>query len=132
MLIVRPLSCGQVGEGEGVACKTYHHESVRKTLERPTLIEKRRAWEVGEGRRGSKDDACPAPSGYIRARYNIGISCINLQAYREAAEHFVTVRMLTCVDKGLWLRAPPSLSFLRYFFKPLLPACICAQFPYVY
>ena len=28
--------------------------------------------------------------GYIRCRYNLGISCINLKAYREAAEHFLT------------------------------------------
>lgn len=27
--------------------------------------------------------------GYIRARYNLGISCINLKAYRDAAEHFL-------------------------------------------
>ncbi|XP_056635698.1 peroxisomal targeting signal 1 receptor isoform X1 [Diorhabda sublineata] len=28
--------------------------------------------------------------GFIRARYNVGITCINLNAYREAAEHFLT------------------------------------------
>ncbi|XP_066145765.1 peroxisomal targeting signal 1 receptor [Euwallacea fornicatus] len=28
--------------------------------------------------------------GFIRARYNVGITCINLRAYREAAEHFLT------------------------------------------
>ncbi|KAJ8873297.1 hypothetical protein PR048_026931 [Dryococelus australis] len=28
--------------------------------------------------------------GFIRARYNLGISCINLTAYREAAEHLLT------------------------------------------
>lgn len=28
--------------------------------------------------------------GYIRARYNVGIICINLKAYKEAAEHFLT------------------------------------------
>ncbi|KAF5273785.1 hypothetical protein FQA39_LY00900 [Lamprigera yunnana] len=27
--------------------------------------------------------------GFIRARYNVGITCINLGAYREAAEHFL-------------------------------------------
>ncbi|XP_074029726.1 peroxisomal biogenesis factor 5 isoform X2 [Leptinotarsa decemlineata] len=27
--------------------------------------------------------------GFIRARYNVGITCINLNAYREAAEHFL-------------------------------------------
>lgn len=28
--------------------------------------------------------------GYIRARYNVGIICINLKAYKEAIEHFLT------------------------------------------
>lgn len=28
--------------------------------------------------------------GYIRARYNVGIICINLKSYKEAAEHFLT------------------------------------------
>lgn len=28
--------------------------------------------------------------GFIRARYNIGITCMNLSAYKEAAEHFLT------------------------------------------
>lgn len=28
--------------------------------------------------------------GYIRARYNVGIICINLKSYNEAAEHFLT------------------------------------------
>lgn len=29
--------------------------------------------------------------GFIRARYNVGIICINLKAYNEAAEHFLQV-----------------------------------------
>lgn len=28
--------------------------------------------------------------GFIRARYNVGIICINLKAYKEAAEHLLT------------------------------------------
>lgn len=28
--------------------------------------------------------------GFIRARYNVGIICINLKAYKEATEHFLT------------------------------------------
>ena len=28
--------------------------------------------------------------GFVRARYNLGISCVNLGAHHEAAEHFVT------------------------------------------
>ena len=27
--------------------------------------------------------------GYIRARYNLGISCINLKSYKDASEHFL-------------------------------------------
>ena len=30
---------------------------------------------------------CP---GFVRARYNLGIGCMNLAAYREAVEHFLT------------------------------------------
>jgi peroxin-5 len=32
--------------------------------------------------------------GYVRARYNIGIACINLNLYREAAEHLLTALAL--------------------------------------
>ena len=28
--------------------------------------------------------------GFVRARYNLGISCINLKAYKVAAEHFLS------------------------------------------
>lgn len=28
--------------------------------------------------------------GFVRARYNLGISCVNLGAHREAAEHFIS------------------------------------------
>lgn len=28
--------------------------------------------------------------GFIRCRYNLGISCINLKVYRSAVEHFLT------------------------------------------
>ncbi|VDM67129.1 unnamed protein product [Strongylus vulgaris] len=27
---------------------------------------------------------------YVRARYNLGISCMHLNSYREAVEHFVS------------------------------------------
>ncbi len=37
--------------------------------------------------------------GYIRVRYNIGISCINLKAYHNAAKHFLGV---SHVDPMLW------------------------------
>lgn len=32
--------------------------------------------------------------GFIRSRYNLGISCVNLGAYKEAAEHFITALSL--------------------------------------
>ena len=32
--------------------------------------------------------------GYIRARYNLGISCINLKAYKDASEHFLAALKL--------------------------------------
>ena len=28
--------------------------------------------------------------GFVRARYNLGISCYNLSAYKQAIEHFLT------------------------------------------
>jgi len=28
--------------------------------------------------------------GFVRARYNLGISCFNLSAYKQAVEHFLT------------------------------------------
>ncbi|KAH9508694.1 Peroxisomal membrane signal receptor PTS1 [Bulinus truncatus] len=38
--------------------------------------------------------------GYIRSRYNLGIACINLQAYREAVEHFVTALNMQKESRG--------------------------------
>jgi peroxin-5 len=29
-------------------------------------------------------------SGFVRARYNLGVSCINVGCYKEAAEHFLS------------------------------------------
>lgn len=43
--------------------------------------------------------------GYIRARYNLGISCINLKAYHEAAEHFLTALSLqnqSAMSETIW------------------------------
>ena len=39
--------------------------------------------------------------GFIRSRFNLGISCINLGAYQEAAEHFLTVLNLQNSGRGL-------------------------------
>ncbi|XP_023344476.1 peroxisomal targeting signal 1 receptor [Eurytemora carolleeae] len=38
--------------------------------------------------------------GYIRCRYNLGISCINLKAYKEAAEHFLTALNFQATGRG--------------------------------
>ncbi|CAG5136050.1 unnamed protein product, partial [Candidula unifasciata] len=38
--------------------------------------------------------------GYIRSRYNLGIACVNLQAYKEAVEHFVTALNLQRESRG--------------------------------
>lgn len=39
--------------------------------------------------------------GFIRSRYNLGISCINLNAYKEAAEHFLTALNLQASGRGI-------------------------------
>ncbi|CAG2058143.1 unnamed protein product [Timema podura] len=39
--------------------------------------------------------------GFIRARYNLGITCVNLQAYREAAEHFLACLNQQAAGKNL-------------------------------
>ncbi|KAJ8681691.1 hypothetical protein QAD02_017483 [Eretmocerus hayati] len=38
--------------------------------------------------------------GFIRARYNLGISCINLNAYKEAGEHLLTALNQQAAGKG--------------------------------
>ena len=38
--------------------------------------------------------------GFTRCRYNLGISCINLRAYREAAEHFLTALNFQAAGRG--------------------------------
>lgn len=39
--------------------------------------------------------------GFIRARYNLGISCINLTAYKEAAEHLLTALNQQAAARGV-------------------------------
>ena len=39
--------------------------------------------------------------GFIRSRFNLGISCINLNSYQEAAEHFLGVLNLQNAGRGL-------------------------------
>jgi peroxin-5 len=38
--------------------------------------------------------------GFIRSRFNLGISCINLGAHKEAAEHFLAVLNLQNAGRG--------------------------------
>ncbi|XP_077533335.1 peroxisomal biogenesis factor 5 isoform X1 [Haemaphysalis longicornis] len=38
--------------------------------------------------------------GFIRSRFNLGISCINLGSYREAAEHFLTALNMQSAGRG--------------------------------
>ncbi|XP_071840318.1 peroxisomal targeting signal 1 receptor-like [Apostichopus japonicus] len=38
--------------------------------------------------------------GFIRSRYNLGISCVNLGAYKEATEHFITALTLQRSGRG--------------------------------
>ncbi|XP_055864602.1 peroxisomal targeting signal 1 receptor-like [Biomphalaria glabrata] len=38
--------------------------------------------------------------GFIRSRYNLGIACINLQAYKEAVEHFVLALNMQKESRG--------------------------------
>jgi len=38
--------------------------------------------------------------GFIRCRYNLGISCVNLKAYKEAAEHFLTALNFQDAGRG--------------------------------
>lgn len=38
--------------------------------------------------------------GFIRCRYNLGISCVNLKAYQEATEHFLTALNFQAAGRG--------------------------------
>ncbi|XP_043466644.1 peroxisomal targeting signal 1 receptor [Leptopilina heterotoma] len=47
--------------------------------------------------------------GFIRARYNLGISCINLGAYKEAGEHLLTALNQQAAGRNLLgEKAPPK------------------------
>lgn len=39
--------------------------------------------------------------GFIRARYNLGISCVNLGAYKEAGEHLLTALNQQAAGRGV-------------------------------
>jgi len=38
--------------------------------------------------------------GNVRSRYNLGVACINLKAYREAAQHFLTALKFQAAGRG--------------------------------
>lgn len=40
---------------------------------------------------------------FIRARYNLGISCLNLNAYKKAIEHFLIALELSCIRSPVLL-----------------------------
>ncbi|KAL1484754.1 hypothetical protein MTO96_011008 [Rhipicephalus appendiculatus] len=46
------------------------------------------------------DRHCSSRLGFIRSRFNLGISCINLGSYREAAEHFLTALNMQSAGRG--------------------------------
>ncbi|CAN8016307.1 unnamed protein product, partial [Ixodes persulcatus] len=48
--------------------------------------------------------------GFIRSRFNLGISCINLGSYREAAEHFLTALNMQSAGRGPLGRQQPNTS----------------------
>ncbi|RUS70783.1 hypothetical protein EGW08_021451, partial [Elysia chlorotica] len=59
--------------------------------------------------------------GFIRSRVNLGISCINLQAYKEAADHFVAALTMQKESRGqnaamsesIWYNLRMTLSLLN-------------------
>lgn len=38
--------------------------------------------------------------GFLRSRFNLGISCVNLGAHKEAAEHFLAVLNMQAAGRG--------------------------------
>ena len=38
--------------------------------------------------------------GFVRCRYNLGVSCINLKSYKEAVEHFLNALNFQDSGKG--------------------------------
>ena len=54
-------------------------------------------WLTDADTRGRSEEAVAAyhtalshSPGFVRCRYNLGVSCINLKSYAEAVEHFLT------------------------------------------
>ncbi|KAK6050445.1 tetratricopeptide repeat protein, partial [Cooperia oncophora] len=62
---------------------------------------------------------------YVRARYNLGISCLHLQSYREAVEHFVSALELQKGGKessSIWPTLRSATIRMRGAPMDLLPA----------
>jgi len=49
---------------------------------------------------GAYSKALEIIPGFIRTRYNLGIACVNLNAYNEAAEHFLSALNLQARGKS--------------------------------
>jgi len=81
--------------------------------------------------------------GFVRCRYNLGVSCINLKAYKEAAEHFLTALNFQDSSRGpgqdskmsdsIWNSLRLSVNLMqRRDLSPMLEnrnlAGLCAEF----
>ncbi|ODN04346.1 Peroxisomal targeting signal 1 receptor [Orchesella cincta] len=49
---------------------------------------------------GAYSKALEIIPGFIRTRYNLGIACVNLEAYKEAAEHFLSALNMQATSKS--------------------------------
>ena len=70
--------------------------ALRSTLCSPPLSSRYRGWHSDRSAEAVEAyaRALEIRPGYIRSRYNLGISCINLKSYRDAAEHFLAALSL--------------------------------------
>jgi peroxin-5 len=67
---------------------------------------------------------CP---GFVRARYNLGIGCMNLGAYKEAVEHFLTALVQQSQANLPPLHAAESSSSKKAADLPISPLSIKVQ-----
>lgn len=80
----------------GLALQVRPHDALLWNKYGATLANGNRSEEAVEAYRRALELA----PGFIRSRYNLGIACINLQAYREAVEHFVTALNMQRESRG--------------------------------
>ncbi|KYN42159.1 Peroxisomal targeting signal 1 receptor [Trachymyrmex septentrionalis] len=57
--------------------------------------------------------------GFIRARYNLGISCVNLSAYQEAGEHLLTALNQQAAGRGLQANSVPPKAMSNTIWSTL-------------